>query len=150
MISSAINIADRQSSCSKPLRKIVSKMKPVFNLYVYQTASEQDRMKTSDDLSVRYNVNGIDLNPGGFKKLSKEINLTTIKTNLPELKRKNVKLHTGKFPLTSGRYQRLVIRESKIRQLHPGTFASLKPTNRSFFEVCTHPAVYQHVRNLAK
>ena len=150
MISSAINIADRQSSCSKPLRKIVSKLKPAFNLYVYQTASEKDRLKTSDDISVRYNVNGIELNPGGFKKLSKEINLTTIKASIPELKRKNVKLHTGKFPLTSGRYQRLVIRESKIRQVHPDTFASLKPTNRSFYEVCTHPAVYQHVRNLAK
>jgi len=150
MISSAINIADRQSSCSKPLRKIVSKMKPAFNLYVYQTASEKDRLKTSDDISVRYNVNGIELNPGGFKKLSKEINLTTIKASIPELKRKNVKLHTGKFPLTSGRYQRLVIRESKIRQVHPDTFASLKPTNRSFYEVCTHPAVYQHVRNLTK
>jgi hypothetical protein len=150
MISSAINIADRQSSCSKPLRKIVSKMKPAFNLYVYQTASEKDRLKTSDDLSLRYNVNGIELNPGGFKKLSKEINLTTIKANIPELKRKNVRLHTGKFPLTSGRFQRLVIRESKVRQLHPDTFASLKPTNRSFYEICTHPAVYQHVRNLAK
>jgi hypothetical protein len=32
MISSAINIADRQSSCSRPLRKIVSKMRPTFNL----------------------------------------------------------------------------------------------------------------------
>ena len=150
MISSAINIADRQSSCSKPLRKIVSKMKPAFNLYVYQTASEEDMLKTSDDISVRYNVNGIDLNPDGFKKLSKEINLTTIRADIPELKRKNIKLHTGKFPLTSGRFQRLVIRESKIRQVHPDTFASLKPTNRSYFEVCTHPAVYQHVRSLVK
>ncbi len=150
MISSAINIADRQSSCSKPLRKIFSKMKPAFNLYVYQTASEDDMLKTSDDISVRYNVNGIDLNPDGFKKLSKEINLTTFNTDIPELKRKNIKLHTGKFPLTSGRFQRLVIRESKIRQIHPDTFASLKLTNRSYFEVCTHPAVYQHVRNVAK
>ncbi|MFC1876559.1 hypothetical protein ACFL2E_04710 [Thermodesulfobacteriota bacterium] len=150
MISSAINIADRQSSCSKPLRKIVSKMKPAFNLYVYQTASEEDMLKTSDDISMRYNVNGIDLNPDGFKKLSKEINLTALKTDIPELKMKNIKLHTGKFPLTSGRFQRLVIRESKIRQVHPDTFASLKPTNKSYFEVCTHPAVYQHVRNLVK
>ena len=150
MISSAINIADRQSSCSKPLHKIFSKMKPAFNLYVYQTASEDDMLKTSDDISVRYNVNGIDLNPDGFKKLSKEINLTTFDTDIPELKRKNIKLHTGKFPLTSGRFQRLVIRESKIRQIHPDTFASLKLTNRSYFEVCTHPAVYQHVRNVAK
>jgi hypothetical protein len=107
-------------------------------------------LKTSDDISVRYNVNGIDLNPGGFKKLSKEINLTTFKTDIPELKLRNIKLHTGKFPLTSGRFQRLVIRESKIRQVHPDTFTSLKPTNRSYFEVCTHPAVYQHVRTVAK
>ncbi len=150
MISSAINIADRQSSCSRSLRKLVSKMRPAFNLYVYQTASEEDMLTTSDDISVRYNVNGIDLNPGGFKKLSKEINLTTFKTDIPELKLRNIKLHTGKFPLTSGRFQRLVIRESKIRQVHPDTFASIKPTTRSYFEVCTHPAVYQHVRSVAK
>ena len=107
-------------------------------------------LKTSDDISLRYNVNGIDLNPGGFKKLSKEINLTKLKTDIPELKIKNIKLHTGKFPLTSGRFQRLVIRESQIRQVHPDTFASLKLTHRSYFEVCTHPAVYQHVRTLVK
>ncbi len=150
MISSAINIADRQSSCSKPLHKIISKRRPPFNLYVYQTASEEDMFKTSDDISLRYNVNGIDLNPDGFKKLSREINLTTLKTDLPELNMKNIKLHTGKFPLTSGRFQRLVIRESKIRQVNPDTFELLKPTNRSYFEVCTHPAVYQHVRTQVK
>ena len=150
MISSAINIVDRQSSCSRPLRRIISKMRPAFNLYVYQTESEEDMLKTSDDISLRYNVNGIDLNLDGFKKLSKEINLTTLKTDLPELKMKNIKLHTGKFPLTSGRFQRLVIRESKIRQVHPDTLAFSKPTTRSYFEVCTHPAVYKHVRTLVK
>ena len=150
MISSAINLADRQSSCSKPLRSILSKTKPAFNLYVYQTASEGDMLKTSDDIHVRYNVNGIELNPEGFKKLSSEINLTTIRADLPELKRKDVKLHTGKFPLTSGRFQRLVIRESKIRRVHPDTFMSLEPTDKSYFEVCTHPAVYQYVRNATK
>ncbi len=150
MISPAINIADRQSSCLRPLHKIISKMNPAFNLYVYQTASEEDVLKTRDDISVRYNVNGIDLNPDGFKKLSKEINLSTFETDIPELKRKNIRLHTGKFPLTSGRFQRLIIRESKIRQIHPNKFTSIKTTNRSYFEVCTHPAVYKHVRSIAK
>lgn len=150
MISSAINIADRQSSCSRHLRNIISKKKPVFNLYVYQTASKEDMLKTSDDIYVRYNVNGIDLNPEGFKKLSSEINLTSFKTDIPELKLRNIKLHTGKFPLTSGRFQRLIIRESIIRQVRPESFTSLKPTNRSYFEVCTHPAVYQHVRTVVK
>ncbi len=147
MISSAINLADRQSGCSKPLRRILSKKKHAFNLYVYQAASEEDSLKTADDIFVRYNVNGIELNPEGFKKLSREINLTTFRADIPELNQKNIKLHTGKFPLTTGRFQRLVIRESKIRQVHPDTFASLKPTSRSYFEVCTHPAVYKHVRS---
>jgi hypothetical protein len=150
MISSAINIADRQSSCSKPLRKIVSQTKPVFNLYVYQTASENEMLQTSDDISVRYNVNGIELNPGGFKKLSQEINLTTLRADIPELNKNKIKLHTGKFPLTSGKFQRLVIRESKIRQVHPDTFVTQETTNRSYFEVCTHPALYQYVRNAVK
>ena len=125
-------------------------MKPVFNLFVFQTASEDEMLQTSDDISVRYNVNGIELNPGGFKKLSREINLTTLRANIPELKKDNIKLHTGKFPLTSGKFQRLVIRESKLRQVHPDTFVSQKTTKKSYFEVCTHPALYQYVRNAAK
>jgi len=146
MISSAINIADRQSSCSKSLRKALALKNPVFNLYVYQTATEEAIRNTSDDIFMRYNVNGIELNPDGFEKLSHEINLTTVRLAIPELKRKNIKLHTGKFPLTTGRFQRLVIRESRIRQLHADTLQSAKATDRKYFEVCTHPVVYKHVR----
>lgn len=150
MISSAINLADRQSSCSKPLRKTISKIKPAFNLFVYQTATEEDVAKTSDDIFLRYNVNGIELNREGFKKLSDEIKLTSLRTDIPELKRRNVKLHTGKYPLTSGRFQRLIIREASIHQVHPETYKALRTTKRKYFEVCTHPAIYKHLRKMTK
>jgi len=150
MISSAINIADRQSSCSKPLRRAFAQKKPDFNLFVYQTASEEAIQKTSDDIFMRYNVNGIELNSEGFTKLSQEINLTTIQADIPDLKRKNITLHTGKFPLTSGKFQRLVIREARIHQLDPGTLSPIKPTDRKYYEVCTHPSVYRHVRKKLK
>ena len=150
MISSAINIADRQSSCSKPLRQVLTKKNPTFNLYVYQTASDEAIRQTSDDIYMRYNVNGIDLNPDGFEKLSQEINLTTLKIAIPELKRQKIKLHTGKFPLTTGRFQRLIIRESRIRHLHTATLQPIKTTKRKYYEVCTHPLIYRHVRKKMK
>jgi hypothetical protein len=150
MISSAINIADRQSSCSRSLRKALAQKKPTFNLYVYQTASEEAMRQTSDDISIRYNVNGIELNPDGFEKLGQEINLTTLNIAVPELKRKKIKLHTGKFPLTTGRFQRLIVRESRIRQLRADTLQPVKTTGRKYYEVCTHPLVYRHVRKKMK
>ncbi len=150
MISSAINIADRQSSCFKPLRKALSQENPTFNLYVYQTVSEEAIRKTSDDIFLRYNVNGIELNPDGFEKLGQEINLTTLKITIPELKRKSIKLYTGKFPLTTGRFQRLIIRESRVRQLRADTLQAVKTTNRKYYEVCTHPLVYRYVRKKMK
>lgn len=150
MISSAINIADRQSSCSRSLRKALAQKNPTFNLYVYQTASDETRRQTSDDISMRYNVNGIELNPEGFDKLGQEINLTALNIAVPELKRKKIKLHTGKFPLTTGRFQRLIIRESRIRQLRPDTLQPIKTTGRKYYEVCTHPLVYRHVRKKMK
>lgn len=146
MISSAINLADRQSSCSKPLRKILANRRPPFNLYVFQSVSEEEMSKTSDDILIRYNVNGIEINAEGFKKLSKEIKLTPIEGQIPELRQDKIKLYTGKFPLTTGRFQRLIIREANIPQIDSETFRSLKITSRKYYEVCTHPKVYQYVR----
>ena len=146
MISSAINFADRQSGCSRALRQALAPKNPAFNLYVYQTTSDEAISQTADDLSMRYNVNGIELNSEGFEKLTQEINLTTLKVAIPELNRKSIKLHTGKFPLTTGRFQRLIIRESRIRQLRSDTFQPVKATQLKYYEVCTHPLIYKHVR----
>jgi hypothetical protein len=148
MISSAINLADRQSSCSKSIRSGLKQKKTMFNLYVYQTATDKEVAESSDDILLRYNVNGIELNPAGFKKLSEEINLTPLEPDPGDAQQNPIKLYTGKFPLTTGRFQRLIIREGIIPRIDPKTFRTLRKTSRNYYEICTHPKIYKYVRTL--
>ena len=101
---------------------------------------------TRDDLFLRYNVNGIELNQAGFEKLSREIDLKMIKGNVPDLHTKKVNLYTGRFPTKSGRFQRLVIREAQVPVVDPSNLSVRRITSRKYYEVCTHPLLYKLAR----
>ncbi len=150
MISSAINQADRLSGCAKQARRILRKNKTPFNLFVFQTASDQEMAATRDDLFLRYNVNGIELNQAGFEKLSREIDLKMIKGNVPDLHTNKVNLYTGRFPTKSGRFQRLVIREAQVPVVDPDNLSVRRITSRKYYEVCTHPLLYKLARSKAR
>jgi hypothetical protein len=147
MISHAINLADRLSGCDKKLRKLFKKQDRKFNRFVFQNVSDEDIEATADNLSLRYNVNGIELDPEGFAKLSREINLKSIE--YPTENNETVILYTGKVPTLSGNYQRLVIREAAILEVKPETMAVIGPTSRKYYEVCTQPAIYEFIENHA-
>lgn len=147
MISSAINLADRLSSCSKAVRRKIRSGPPQpFNLFVFQTQPDDVVEATADDIFLRYNVNGIELNADGFEKLSREIKLQVVEAHLPDLPVDRVKLYTGKFPTTTGKYQRLVIREAHIPEVDPRTLKIRRITARKYYEVCSHPQIYQLVK----
>ena len=148
MISPAINLADRMSKCSKPLSQKISNPKFLFNLYVFQKASENYAAIQTDNVLLRHNVNGIELNAEGFEKLSREIDLKSIECHIPELQSEKIKVHTGKFPTVSGKYHRLVIREDLISEISPNDFSILKKTEKKYYEVCTHPLLFEHVEKL--
>ncbi|OQX19876.1 MAG: hypothetical protein BWK80_36290 [Desulfobacteraceae bacterium IS3] len=143
MISSAINLADRLSGCSKDIRKKVSENKEPFNLYVFQGASDADVASTADDLSLRYNVNGIELDAAAFEKLSGEIDLKAVEVLIHKKKRK---FYTGKFPTVTGLYQRLIIREDRIPKIDTDTFEINELTDKAYYEVCTNPKLYEYIR----
>ena len=147
MISQAINLADRLSSCDKRLRRRFKREERIFNLSVFQNVRDGEAEATADDVSLRYNVNGIELAPEGFAKLSREINLTSME--YPAENGEKVMLHTGKVPTLGGRYQRLVIREASVLEMKPDTLEAIGPTSRKYYEVCTHPAIYEFVDNHA-
>ncbi|MCP4345436.1 MAG: hypothetical protein GY795_07910 [Desulfobacterales bacterium] len=149
MISFAINIADRMSGCSKDLRKKMADHKYPFNLFLFQTASEEDIAATADDLFVRYNVNGIELNSEGFEKLSTEIDLRVVDVSIRGIN-KGDKFYTGKFPTTIGKYQRLVIRESNIPKVDADSLNVIQLTSRKYYEVCTNPKLYEYIKKMDK
>jgi hypothetical protein len=148
MISPAINLADRLSGCHKSVRRILRKNGGPFNLYVFQGVTDEEMAKTADDLLLRYNVNGIELNEAGFRKLAQEIDLKRFSGDIPELKLETVSLYTGKFPTKSGRYQRLVLREADVPAVNPKELKRLHLTRRKYYEVCTSPALYKFAKRL--
>jgi class 3 adenylate cyclase len=151
MISPAINLADRLSSCDKSLRHMLANEEnKVFNLYVYQAGIQGDKAVSDDEINLRFNVNGIELNQGGFKKLAKEIDLKTINCLIPEIQKDPIIIHTGKFPLVTGTIQRLIIREDLVLELDPASWEVMGKVNRKYYEVCTHPVLMQYIENQEK
>ncbi len=150
MISPAINLADRLSGCNKGVRDIIHKNASPFNLFVFQGATDEEMEKTADDLLLRYNINGIELNEQGFRKLSQEIDLKEFNGDIPDLKLERVRLYTGKFPTKSGRYQRLVLREAEVPAVNPANLDQQYFTHRKYYEVCTSPTIYQFARKMIR
>jgi hypothetical protein len=148
MISPAINLADRLSGCHKSVRRIIRKNSSPFNLFVFQGASDAEMRQTADDLLLRYNVNGIELNEVGFRKLAQEIDLKQFSGDIPALQLDKIRLFTGKFPTQSGRYQRLVLREAEVPAVNPKDLSPLNVTHRKYYEVCTSPALYKATKHL--
>jgi len=146
MISPAINLADRMSGCSKSIRKQMSAKKTPFNLYIFQPMGDAEIAKSPDDLFVRYNVNGIELNQEGFKKLAEEIELKAIECRIPEITAEKIKIYSGKFPTSSGKYQKLIIREAVIPEISPDDLKIIRMTSQKYYEVCTHPKVYEYIK----
>lgn len=146
MISSAINSADRLSCCAKSIRKRMNENDRPFNVYVFQTEPEGDITSTADEEFSRYNVNGIELNASGFRKLSEEIDLKKIECLIPDLGEEKIKLYTGKFPTAARKFQRLVIREAQIPQVDPDDLRVIKITTRKYYEVCMNPKLYRYVQ----
>lgn len=147
MISSAINLADRLSGCSKAVRKIMDSMDVPFNNYVFQIASNEDLIATSDDISKRYNVNGIELHPSAFDKLSQEISLKPVECVIPKIQSEKIKFFTGTFPTVTGRNQRLIIREDTIPHVHEHDLGLITMTDRKYYEVCTNVIVHDYFKS---
>jgi hypothetical protein len=145
MISPAIHFADRMASCAKALRNAPDLTPKPFNLYVFQTIGDKEVQGSRDDLYLRYNINGIELNETGFKKLQKEINLQQREIETPGTKRTTT-IHTGVYPTGSGSYQRLIIREAPIRRLDLASMAIIGTSAKSYYEICTSKKVYDRVR----
>ncbi|MBW2465699.1 MAG: hypothetical protein JRF02_00215 [Deltaproteobacteria bacterium] len=119
MISPAINQADRLSSCDKALHRAMNKERRPFNLYVFQSSIAAGKNLSDDEVIMRFNVNGIELNQSGFDKLAREIDLKTINCIIPEIQKDPIIIHTGKFPLVTGTFQQLIIREDWVEELNP-------------------------------
>jgi len=136
MISRALNLSDRLSSCSKIAKRLFQINSGPFNVYLLQTLMEDVGADEGEELLVRYNLNGIELNEEGFQKLSSEISLSPMTGNFPlPWGKERVQLYIGEVPLGES-LEPIVVRKGFVRQLQPGGIIGSQGT-RAYYEVCT-------------
>jgi class 3 adenylate cyclase len=142
LISRALNLSDRLASCSKLARRLMKQNTSPFNLFLFQTVVEGTPEEEAEELLLRYNLNGVELNDEGFQKLSEEIFLATmeLKHPMPWGEDRGI-IYFGEVPLADS-LEPLVIRKAWVRQLLPDGRVG-PPGARAYYEVCTSPKVIE-------
>jgi len=144
IISPALNLSDRLSSCSKKAREFLAGKHLPFNVYVFQSGSDEDFENGDiDERLDRFNVNGIELNEEGFVKLSKEISLRCFELTIPSLWNEKTLIYAGRFPTLTGSYQNLFVREARIARVNPANYHFIEWTAKRYFEVCINPKIIE-------
>jgi hypothetical protein len=147
MISRALNLSDRLSSCSRVARRLLGEKASLFRLFVFQPGMEGAQEEEADEFLIRFNLNGIELNEEGFAKLSEEIALRAVEAECEmPWGRERTTFFFGETLLGEA-LEPILLRRGFIRQLLPDGrigAASL----RSYYEVCTHPKLLELVEAL--
>jgi hypothetical protein len=136
MISRALNLSDRLSSCTKIAKRLFLNNPSPFNVFLLQPLMEDAAEDEGEELLVRFNLNGIELNEEGFQKLSAEIAMAPMGGNFPmPWGKERVQLYFGEVPLGDS-LEPVVIRKGFVHQLLPGAKVGTQGT-RAYYEVCT-------------
>jgi hypothetical protein len=148
MISRALNLSDRLSSCSKAAKRMLSLNPSPFRLFHFQTMVEGVAEDEADEFLIRFNLNGVELNDEGFQKLQQEISLTPLEADcvMPWGKERVTFFH-GETPVGEG-LEPVLIRRGFVRQMLPGGKFGEAGT-RPYYEVCVNPKVLELVEYLA-
>jgi hypothetical protein len=147
MISKALNLSDRLSSCSKVARRLLSDKAGIFRVMVFQPGVTGDE-EEADEFLIRFNLNGIELNQEGFTKLSEELALQQLETNwdMP-WGRERVSLFLGQAPIGET-LEPILVRRGYVRTMQPdGQIGAAG--QRAYYEVCTHPKAFELAISLA-
>jgi hypothetical protein len=148
MISRALNLSDRLSSCSKAAKRMLSQNSSPFRVFLFQTMTEGVAEDEADEFLVRFNLNGVELNDEGFQKLKEEISLTPLETDcVMPWGIERVTFFHGETPVGEG-LEPVLIRRGFIRQMLPGGKIG-EPGTRPYYEVCVNPKVLELAEHLA-
>ena len=146
MISKALNLSDRLSSCSKMAKRLFGGNPSPFNVFQAQALMDEAAGDEEEIPLIRYNLNGIELNEEGFQKLASEIALAPMGGNFPmPWGKERVQLYFGEVPL-GGSLEPIIIRKGFLRQLLPGAKIGAAGA-KAYYEVCTDPRLLELARS---
>jgi len=134
VISNAISDADRLSSCSWQLKEKASELniRP-YRVAVFEATKDNAELAYKGQHFINYNVNGIHINEGIFKLLSKEIALEKKEIRLSGMNKKG-EFYVGKYIVTNGAARRVVVRRGVIRPLGASASENTRP-EKYYYEV---------------
>jgi class 3 adenylate cyclase len=145
MISEALNESDRLSSCNKRARKVMEPQAGPFHVYAFQ-AADVEAGGNVEDVVLSFNLGGIRMNEAAFRKLEQEISLEPLRVKLPPSfaspDKGEYRLLKGTVPVDRDIFRLIVVRESRVPRIDPADFSVQGWTERSYWEVCTDPAIY--------
>ena len=145
MISEALNESDRLSACNKRARKVMEPQAGPFHVYAFQ-AADIDENGNPEDVTLSFNLSGIRMNEGAFKKLQQEISLEPLKVKLPASFASSDKgeygLYSATVPVDRDIFRKIVVRESRIPRIDSADFSIKGWTERRYYEICTDAAIY--------
>ena len=147
MISRALNLSDRLSSCSKAAKRLLAQNTSLFRLFLFQTMMEGVAEDEADEFLIRFNLNGVELNAEGFEKLREEIAMTELQADcIMPWGRERVSFYIGETPVGDG-VEPVLIRRGFVHQLLPdGSIGAAAA--RAYYEVCTSKKVFELVECL--
>jgi hypothetical protein len=144
MISGALNDSDRLASCTRLARKLFSDANSQFSVFLLQGIPSPDE---EEELLLRYNVMGVSLDEAGFQKLQQEISLSSTEITADLLGQKEkVILHHGTVPIGNS-FEKLILREARMPRFRLTERKLADWTARAYYEVCTHPKLYEQFAN---
>jgi hypothetical protein len=131
IISPLLEAADELLSCSWKLRcKYAEQSKLLTQVMVFQF----------EDKTLRYNINGIELDSAAFQKLQSEIaTLRRFKIRLPSDKY-YTRFYAGSYPDANGQEHGVVIREGQIKKWSESN-DNYPLTNNLYYEVVTNQQI---------
>jgi hypothetical protein len=149
MISKALNESDRLSSCSKGVRRLLENRELLFNVFSFKTVEDENTGGNPDEFLLRYNIGGIHINESAFRKLRTEISLQAFDVTVPMIWNKSaVRVYAGMVPVGQGSFHQIIIREGRIAHVDARDFSLKQITNRNYYEICTHPKIYQAIESV--
>jgi len=149
MISKALNESDRLSSCSKGIRRLLEGRELLFNVFSFKTVDDEDTGGNPDEFLLRYNIGGIHMNEAAFRKLRSEISLQAFDVQVPMIWNKTAaRVYAGMVPVGQGSFHQIIIREGRVAHVDARNFSLKQITDRHYYEVCTHPKIYQAIESV--
>jgi len=147
MISRALNLSDRLSSCSKVASRILADKTSLFRIFVFQPGMQGAEEDERDEFLIRFNRNGVELNEEGFAKLSEEIALQSVEMecDMP-WGRELATFFFGEVPISEG-LEPILLRRGYVRQLlSDGNIGAAG--QHAYYEVCTDSRAFELIEAL--